>query len=118
MATRPLPAPKRPAGRVRTTKLTIEKLRAIRLAEIELGDNVALVGQNGTRKSSILRALNAFYNFDDEKADFENGSVQSTSGLRPKGSVTELARRSQRLAASCRRALCPAPRRGFGGCTP
>lgn len=61
-------------GNVRITRLKIEKFRAISSADIELGDTVALVGQNGSGKSSILRALNAFFNFDDEKADFENGN--------------------------------------------
>lgn len=61
-------------GGVRITRLRIEKFRAIGFAEIELGDTVALVGQNGSGKSSILRALNAFFNFDEEKADFENGN--------------------------------------------
>lgn len=55
-------------------RLKIDKFRAIGSAEIELGDTVALVGQNGSGKSSILRVLNAFFNFDDEKADFENGN--------------------------------------------
>lgn len=67
-------APVAPSGSVRITRLKIEKFRAIASAEVELGDTVALVGQNGSGKSSILRALNAFFNFDDEKADFENGS--------------------------------------------
>lgn len=39
-----------------------------------MGDTVALVGQNGSGKSSILRALNAFFNFEEEQEDFENGS--------------------------------------------
>lgn len=61
-------------GGVRITRLKIDKFRAIGSAEIELGDTVALVGQNGSGKSSILRALNAFFNFDEEKADFGNGN--------------------------------------------
>lgn len=61
-------------GDVRITRLKISKFRAIGSAEIELGDTLALVGQNGSGKSSILRALNAFFNFDEEKTDFENGN--------------------------------------------
>lgn len=61
-------------GGVRITRLKIEKFRAIASAEIELGDTVALVGQNGSGKSSILRALNAFFNFEDEEGDFDNGN--------------------------------------------
>ena len=66
------PAPQ--PGSVRITPVKIDRFRAIGSTEIELGDTVALVGQNGSGKSSILRALNAFFNFDDEKADFENGT--------------------------------------------
>ncbi|MBO1031393.1 AAA family ATPase [Tessaracoccus sp. SD287] len=60
-------------GKVRVTRLKIEKFRAIGSAEIELGDTVALVGQNGAGKSSALRALNAFFNFEEERQDFETG---------------------------------------------
>lgn len=47
-------------GNVRFTRLKIKRFRAVGFAEIELGDTVALVGQNGSGKSTILRALNAF----------------------------------------------------------
>lgn len=67
-------APPAQPGGVRITRLKIEKFRAIASAELELGDTVALVGQNGSGKSSLLRALNAFFNFEDERADFENGN--------------------------------------------
>jgi len=55
------------------TKLRIDKFRAIGHADISLRDATALVGQNGSGKSSVLRALNAFFNFEDERADFEDG---------------------------------------------
>lgn len=58
---------------MRITKVTIEKFRAIRFSEIELSQETALVGQNSAGKSSILRALNAFFNFRDERDAFEAG---------------------------------------------
>jgi putative ATP-dependent endonuclease of OLD family len=51
--------------------IRIEKFRGIRNAEISVGTELALVGQNGSGKSSILRALNAFFNFPDERESFE-----------------------------------------------
>ncbi|MGI3125276.1 AAA family ATPase [Nitratireductor sp. PBL-C9] len=62
-------------------KIRIEKFRAIRKAEIEFGSELALVGQNSGGKSSILRALNAFFNFSEEREHFENSrhAFQKTS---------------------------------------
>lgn len=54
-------------------RLTVEKFRAIRKSEIEFGQETALVGQNSAGKSSILRALNAFFNFDKERLSFQQG---------------------------------------------
>lgn len=58
---------------MKITKLSIEKFRAIRLSEVDLGQETALVGQNSAGKSSILRALNAFFNFPDERSAFMEG---------------------------------------------
>ncbi|WP_343081542.1 ATP-dependent nuclease [Ostreiculturibacter nitratireducens] len=51
--------------------IRLEKFRGIRNAEIEVGSELALVGQNSGGKSSILRALNAFFNFEEERPHFE-----------------------------------------------
>ncbi|NYI57455.1 ATP-dependent nuclease [Cellulomonas soli] len=59
------------SSKVRLSRLKIEKFRAIGSADIEFGEMVALVGQNGAGKSSVLRALNAFFNFERERGDFE-----------------------------------------------
>jgi energy-coupling factor transporter ATP-binding protein EcfA2 len=55
------------------SKLTVEKFRAIRKSEIEFKQETALVGQNSAGKSSILRALNAFFNFEEESLAFQQG---------------------------------------------
>lgn len=64
---------------VRVTRLKIQKFRAIEYAEIELGETIALVGQNGAGKSSVLRALNAFFNFESERQAFEDGVHRYTA---------------------------------------
>jgi energy-coupling factor transporter ATP-binding protein EcfA2 len=58
---------------MKIAKLTIEKFRAIRFSEIEFSQETALVGQNSAGKSSILRALNAFFNFQKERQAFVEG---------------------------------------------
>ena len=82
-------APGAQPGGVRITRLKIEKFRAIASTEIELGHTVALVGQNGSGKSSMLRALNAIFNFDEEKTDLEDsnhviGRPRSAATVGPK----------------------------------
>lgn len=75
-------------GEVRVVRLKIEKFRAIGSADIELGTVAALVGQNGSGKSSVLRALNAFFNFDEEKAEFRTGSHAYAKGTQSVIDVT------------------------------
>ncbi|MDH2291565.1 AAA family ATPase [Cobetia sp. 10Alg 146] len=62
-------------------RIRLEKFRGIRKAEIEVGTELALVGQNSGGKSSVLRALNAFFNFKDERQHFESSrhAFQKTS---------------------------------------
>ncbi|MDL5488255.1 ATP-dependent nuclease [Microbacterium wangruii] len=72
---------------IQLTRLRIEKFRAIAKAEVELQEATALVGQNGSGKSTVLRALNAFFNFEDEQADFESGRHAYQKGT---GSVIEV----------------------------
>lgn len=63
------------------SKIRIEKFRGIRAAEIEFVSELALVGQNSSGKSTVLRALNAFFNYDEEAHSFETGrhAFQKTS---------------------------------------
>lgn len=50
----------------------IENFRSIKKCTVEIGDLVALVGENSSGKTTVLRALNSFFNFDIEKDGFEN----------------------------------------------
>lgn len=58
--------------------IQIENFRSIQNATITMHQVLAIVGQNNVGKSHILRALNAFFNFDEEKRDFDNLSHQYT----------------------------------------
>lgn len=54
-------------------RLEIENFRAIQKCSIRFHELTAIVGENNSGKTAILRALNSFFNFEDEKSDFENG---------------------------------------------
>ncbi len=66
---------------MKLVSVQIERFRGIRESVIRVGSELALVGQNSGGKSSILRALNAFFNFEDERVSFESGrhSFQKTA---------------------------------------
>lgn len=64
-------APQDRGSALKLKTIRLEKFRGIRNAEIEVGTELALVGQNSGGKSSILRALNAFFNFEEERPHFE-----------------------------------------------
>ena len=62
----------------------IQKFRSIDDAIMEFDQVLALVGQNNAGKSHVLRALNAFFNFEDEKNEFLNLDHMFSSRARPK----------------------------------
>ena len=68
-------------GDLKLSRIRLEKFRGLREADIKVGTELALVGQNSGGKSSILRALNAFFNFPAERDNFESSrhSFQKTS---------------------------------------
>ena len=57
-------------------ELHIEKFRAILKCDIEFKDIMAIVGENNSGKTTILRALNAFFNFEEEEYFFINNMYQ------------------------------------------
>lgn len=60
----------------------IQNFRSIKEAEITCSDFTGIVGQNNAGKSSILKALNCFFNIDEEKSAFLNGGHEHNSGGR------------------------------------
>ncbi|MGO2521898.1 MAG: AAA family ATPase [Microbacterium sp.] len=71
-----IPSPKK----AHLTHIKINRFRAIKSADIELGHTTALVGQNGSGKTTVLRALNAFFNYAAEEPDFQSGRHKYTIG--------------------------------------
>lgn len=55
---------------MKLNRIQIEKFRSIKKSDIIVNSLTALVGENNVGKSAILRALNAFFNFDLEKEYF------------------------------------------------
>ena len=50
-------------------KVTLKHFRSIKECTISVSDVTALVGENNSGKSSLLRALNLFFNYEFEKSD-------------------------------------------------
>ncbi len=63
-------------------KINIEKFRSIEKCSISTSELTALVGANNSGKSSILRALNAFFNYEDEVENFILRKHEYTSKTR------------------------------------
>lgn len=64
---------------VKIGKISIRKFRSFEKTEFTLGDVCAIVGKNNSGKSNILKALNAFFNFEEERDSFINGNHSYTS---------------------------------------
>ena len=56
--------------------ININSFRSIKEATINIGDLTAIVGENNAGKSAILRAINCFFNYDDEEESFKSKSHQ------------------------------------------
>ena len=53
-------------------RVIIKKFRSIEKADIWIDSINAIVGQNNVGKSSLLRAINTFFNYSDEKEFFQS----------------------------------------------
>lgn len=73
---------------MKISALRIQKFRSIDDATISFGQVLAIVGANNVGKSHVLRALNAFFNFQDEKEKFLNRDHSYSSNARPRITVT------------------------------
>ena len=58
---------------MKISRIIIKKFRSIEKADIWLGSINAIVGQNNSGKSSLLRALNSFFNYEEEATSFVEG---------------------------------------------
>lgn len=61
---------------MKLTSIRIENFRSIKECFINLNSLCALVGENNVGKSSVLRALNTFFNYENEKKFFIDRSHQ------------------------------------------
>lgn len=70
---------------MKLVQISIKKFRSIEKAEIYFDEINAIVGQNNSGKSAIIRALNCFFNYESEEYNFLKGvhtyTNQSTSIL-------------------------------------
>jgi len=55
-------------------RIQIKKFRSIEKCDVKIGDVAFLVGENNVGKLALLRALNSFFNLDEEKEFFYDAS--------------------------------------------
>lgn len=75
---------------VKINHVLIKNFRSIENIEFSVSDRTAVVGQNSSGKSNIIRAINSFFNYEDEKEFFENGQnkYNPTSRNQPSIEIT------------------------------
>ena len=64
-------------------KVSIKKFRSFEKISFDVADVCAIVGKNNAGKSSVLRAINAVFNFKEEEKDFVNGNHSYTKASSP-----------------------------------
>lgn len=68
---------------MKISNIELKKFRSIENCTIELNSLNAIVGQNNSGKSAIIRALNCFFNFKSEEANFIQGKHHYNSSSIP-----------------------------------
>jgi len=64
-------------------RIVIKNFRSIKSCNLYVRDVCAIVGENNSGKSALLRAVNAFFNYENEEEDFLNGTHQHTARSHP-----------------------------------
>ena len=73
---------------VQIESICVQKFRSIDFAELTFPHVLALVGANNAGKSHVLRALNAFFNYEQEKESFQNESHLYSKHSRPRITIS------------------------------
>ena len=73
---------------MKIAKIQIQKFRSINNISIAMDQITAIVGANNAGKSHILRALNAFFNFSDERNAFLSQDHLYSAHSRPRITVS------------------------------
>lgn len=73
---------------MKITKIDIRKFRSIDQCSMCFSDINAVVGQNNSGKSAVIRALNAFFNPENEEHSYIQGKHAYTSKSFPKITIT------------------------------
>ncbi len=60
--------------RMKLKQAIIENFRSIKNCSIRFHELTAIVGENNSGKTGILRALNSVFNYEFEEQDFQNGA--------------------------------------------
>ena len=68
---------------MKLSQMVVKNFRSIKSCRFYIGDVCAIVGENNSGKSTLLRAMNAFFNYENEEAFFQNGTHQHTSRSYP-----------------------------------
>lgn len=69
---------------MKITNIDIRKFRSIDQCSLHLNDINAIVGQNNSGKSAVIRALNSFFNPENEELSYIQGKHSYTSKSIPK----------------------------------